>query len=227
MMDIAIITARQNSKGILRKNLQTVGNRSLLAHAMVAAQESDVFQRIIVSTDGQEIADEARRYGVEVVMRPSELASDTAHSIDAVCHVLHTHRIYSGSTTLLQPTSPLRTAQHICEAFALYQAQQFKGSVVSACLAEHHPYKMLLANGDDYVSVHDIGDLERARQQLPLAYRPNGAIYINDTESLLKYQRFFINPIQLYIMNAEDSLDIDDVADLVLANQIIHTRNTL
>lgn len=58
-----------------------------------------------------------------------------------------------------------------------------------------------------------IEDLESPRQALPIAYRPNGAIYINDTTKLLQYRRFFLDPIQLYVMNKNDSLDIDNTAD--------------
>lgn len=222
-MNVAIITARANSKGILRKNLQTVGGISLLGHAIMAAEQSQMFERMIVSTDGEELAQHALDCGAEVLMRPAELASDTARSIDAVRHVLQTLKIAQGTVTLLQPTSPLRTAQHIQEAFALYDMQT-KGSVVSACTVEHHPYKMLLAEGAAYRAVRQTADLESPRQSLPVAYRPNGAIYINDTEKLLQYQRFFIDPIQLYLMNHEDSLDIDTQSDLMQANYLFEKR---
>lgn len=107
-MNTAIITARANSKGILHKNLQTVGGISLLAHAILAAKQSRLFERIIVSTDGKELAQHALKYEAEVIIRPAELANDTARSIDAVCYTLQQAGICTGTTTLLQPTSPLR-----------------------------------------------------------------------------------------------------------------------
>lgn len=222
-MNTAIITARANSKGIPRKNLQTVGGISLLAHAIIAARQTRLFERIIVSTDGDELAEHAVQHQAEVIMRPAELASDTARSIDAVCHALSAANIATGTVTLLQPTSPLRTAQHIQAAFALYDAER-KGSVVSACTAEHHPYKILLCENGTYRAVRETADLEAPRQSLPSAYRPNGAIYINDTAKLLEYRRFFIDPVQLYLMNDEDSLDIDAPADLVYANHLFEMR---
>ncbi|MDO4433337.1 MAG: NTP transferase domain-containing protein [Alysiella sp.] len=219
-MNTAIITARANSKGIPRKNLQTVGGISLLAHTILAAQQSGVFQRIIVSTDGEELAQHALQYQAEVIIRPDELASDNARSIDAVCHALQQADIQTGTATLLQPTSPLRRAHHIQAAFQLYDPVA-KGSVVSACIAEHHPYKILLAENGSYRAVRQTDDLESPRQALPDAYRPNGAIYINDTAKLLQYRRFFLDPVQLYLMNETDSLDIDNAADLERANHLL------
>lgn len=70
------ITARANSKGILHKNLQTAGGISLLAHAILAAKQSRLFERIIVSTDGKELAQHALKYEAEVIIRPAELAND-------------------------------------------------------------------------------------------------------------------------------------------------------
>lgn len=222
-MNVAIITARQNSKGIPRKNLQTIAGISLLGHAVIAAQEAQIFDKIIVSTDGAELAEQALHYQAEIVMRPALLASDTARSIDAVCHALNHQQITKGTVTLLQPTSPLRTGQHIQAAFELYDPQT-KGSVVSVCQTEHHPYKILLATPNGYQAVRQLTDLEAPRQQLPPAYRPNGAIYINDTAKLLEYRRFFIDPIQLYIMGEDDSLDIDSPLDLEQAHHLFEKR---
>lgn len=221
-MNIAIILARQNSKGIPLKNLQPVGGISLLGRAILSAQNSGIFDKIVVSTDGDLIADEAKKYDdVIIIKRPDDLANDTATSISGVIHALNELGVDSGVCCLLQPTSPLRTAQHIQDAYELFKNLGLQGSVISACLTEHHPYKSLILENGQYEAVRLLADLESPRQQLPKAYRPNGAIYFNDIEQLKANQRFFNEPIALYEMNEQDSIDIDNQADLVRANQYL------
>ncbi|MDO4222707.1 MAG: NTP transferase domain-containing protein [Acinetobacter sp.] len=221
---IAIILARQNSKGIPLKNLQTVGGISLLGRAILAAKDSGVFSQIVVSTDGDAIAHEAKSYGVSVIHRPDELANDTATSIAGVLHALDELHIQDGICCLLQPTSPLRTGQHIREAYELF-LQQNGGCVIAACASEQHPYKVLLQTEQGFMPVHELSDLERPRQQLPKAFTPNGAIYFNHIARLIAEPRFFHDPICLYEMSERDSVDIDRVQDLELANALVQTNH--
>lgn len=224
-MNTAIILARQNSKGIIGKNLRTVGGYSLVARAILAAQEATLFDHIIVSTDGRAIAEEARQYGAHIVMRPEALSGDRADSLSALLHALDAQHIHEGSVVLLQPTSPLRTAGHIRQAMQLFDAQGRTGAVVAACPAEHHPYKTLIQNETGmYQAVHHMADLSAARQSLPAAFRPNGAVYINDIAQLQMTRSFFAEPLQLYLMNEKDSVDIDVESDLMLAEQYWQER---
>lgn len=220
---IAIILARQNSKGIPLKNLQLVGGISLLARAIISAIDSQIFSHIVVSTDGDKIIQEAQNYpNVITIKRSQELASDTASSIDGVIHALHELGINKGICCLLQPTSPLRTAKHIQEAYQLFAHQQYQGSLITASQTPNHPYKMLVAQDGDYKPVHLLSDLEAPRQQLPKAFCPNGAIYFNQIQTLIANKRFFNAPIALYEMNDKDSIDIDTMHDLLLANQYLN-----
>ena len=217
---VAIILARQNSKGVPLKNLRKVAGFSLLARTIIEAQKSNCFSRIIVSTDGEKISEEARKYGAEVVIRPDELATDTATSISGVVHCLKTLNIQSGNCALLQVTSPLRTAEHIqvaCKAFLNGSCK----SLVSVCKVEHHPYKSILKIDEQYFPVHQFEDLEKPRQILPVAFRPNGAIYINQVEDLLSQRKFFIEPFELFEMSSESSIDIDCEDDLKRVEHIL------
>lgn len=220
---VAIILARQNSKGIPLKNLALVGGQSLLTRAILAAEKSSIFTRIVVSTDGDLIAAEAEKYAsVTLVRRPEYLANDVATSISGVLHALDALGIDEGSVCLLQPTSPLRSEKHIIEAYNLFLKQEKQGSVVSVCEAEHHPYKFLLKDEEgSYQPVRNLADLESPRQKLPMAYRPNGAIYFNEIKILREKQAFFYEPIALYSMGANESVDIDTPKDLIYANQIL------
>lgn len=218
---IAVILARKNSKGIPSKNLREVAGRSLLAIAIEAAIASGIFDYIIVSSDGNEIIRAAQKYKeVRVLKRPEILATDTAKSIDAMLNVFMQINIYAGTVVLLQPTSPLRTAQHIRQAYELFQ-QQNMGSVISACAAEHHPHKILVEQSGKYIPISTLAALEQPRQQLPRAVRPNGAIYINKIEDLLQQQAFFIEPVTIFEMSVAESIDIDNLADLQKAEAIL------
>lgn len=226
MKKVAIILARQQSKGIPLKNLALVGGVSLLSRTITAAEKSNVFDEIIVSTDGELIAEEAKKHSsVTLIRRPDYLANDTASSISGVIHALKITNREEGICCLLQPTSPFRTAKHIQEAYQLFKQQNYLGSVISACEAEHHPYKFLVYINKQYKSTHNKTDLEAPRQQLPQAFRPNGAIYFSNIREIKKQQSFFISPIELYKMNHITSIDIDDPEDLIYANQLEDENN--
>ncbi|MBR8462163.1 acylneuraminate cytidylyltransferase [Campylobacter sp. faydin G-24] len=220
MKNIAIILARQGSKGIPLKNLAKVGGLSLLARAIKAAKQSGIFYKVVVSTDGDEIAQEAIKFGAIVVKRPAELASDKASSISAMLHVIDELGLKDGIATLLQPTSPLRTATHIKQAYDIFLQNECK-SVISVLVCKHHPFKSLIRVGDKLEAIREINMLEAPRQSLPVAYQPNGAIYINYIDDLIKHKRFFIEPIEIYDMDELSSVDIDSKDDLVYADKII------
>lgn len=223
MKTVAIITARGGSKGVPGKNLRCVGGVSLVARAIMAALETGRFDRVVVTTDSAEIAAEAVRYGAQPLARPEELAGDAARSIDAVLDALDQLMAVGERydvCALLQPTSPLRTAENIVAALdALVRAGG--GSVISVCACEHHPYKTLLLRGNELQPLHDNASMEAPRQSLPMAYRPNGAIYVNKVTDLYAFRRFFVQPLLPAVMDRAHSLDIDSEADLNEAELIL------
>ena len=165
-------------------------------------------------------------YGAEVpFFRPKKLANDNARSIDVVTHVINKLEVNSEHykyVILLQPTSPLRTNDHIDKAFEFMRFKKAK-SVTSVCLAEHHPlWCNKLADNMSMENFIDI-NLKNARSQdLPNYYRINGAIYICECESLKTEKTFIMsNDSYAFIMSKEVSIDIDNMIDFKLAEIIL------
>jgi len=221
---IGIIPARGGSKGIPRKNIKLLMGRPLIDWSIDAAKQSSCVDRIIVSTEDEEIASAARELGADVpFMRPTELAADDASGIAPVLHVISRLPNYDW-VLLLQPTSPLRSAEDI---EGIWQFCQERGapSAVSVCEVEKHPYWMYQRNAAQRLEpfIKRRPDVTR-RQDLPPAYALNGALFLAKTDWLLKRQDF-IGPDTLgYIMPRERSVDLDTPQDWNLVESLIKRK---
>lgn len=220
MMEFALITARAGSQGLPGKNVADLGGVPLIAWTVRAALGSGVFGRVVVSTDSAEIAAAARAAGAEVpFLRPADLATAEARSVDVVRHALTTLGV-TGRFALLQPTSPFRNAHHLRAAAARLEACGC-ASLVSVVAAK--PLSL-------YFRLDETGQLHRAsaaeprphrRQDTAPLYTPNGAIYLSETERFLATMDFHSEDTIGYEMSRIDSLDIDDPEDLELARAIV------
>jgi len=222
MRRLAYIPARGGSKGIPKKNIAELGEMPLIAFTIVAALKSGLFEKVMVSTDSEEIADVARQYGAWVpFLRYAEFAQDTSKTIDAV--ISDKSRLEAmgekfDEFVLLQCTSPFRTAKDIQGAVAL--AEKAHAGVVSISPVEEHPILMRTIDADGKVSrVLNCSSTCR-RQDMPPYYRVNGAIYVNFWGELTPDLSLNDNPYG-YVMERKDSLDIDTKADLDAARRNI------
>jgi CMP-N,N'-diacetyllegionaminic acid synthase len=210
---LALVPARGGSKGLPGKNILPVEGRPLLAWTIDAARAARVIDRIVLSSDDEDIMAAARACGCEVPFRrPSALATDTATSIDVVIHALDQLPGYE-IVVLLQPTSPLRTAVDI-DAAAEKLAASGAPACVSVRTAEETPYWMyFLGTNDSLRAVIETPDGITRRQDLPSVYTLNGAIYFADTQWLRRTRTFVTRETVGYVMPPERSLDIDTRAD--------------
>lgn len=219
---VAIIPARGGSKGVPRKNLQPVGGVSLLARAIHAATASGVIDRVIVSTDDTEIAEAARAAGAEVpFLRPAELASDTATSVDAIRHTV-LELIKQGqavdSLILLEPTSPFRTAEHVRAAVVRFRQGDVR-SVITVCPLERKP-ENIFRKHDDHLSRYiqvPAAHFER-RQDMDMLCRLNSAVYVVSGADFLASGAFVIEPAGYVEMTELASVNIDTPDQLEFAN---------
>jgi CMP-N,N'-diacetyllegionaminic acid synthase len=214
---LAVIPARAGSVRIAGKNLKPLGGVPLIAHTLQAAQESRYLDHAVVSTDGDAIAAVAREYGVDVIDRPSSLAGSEARSIDAVLHAVTSLDACFTDVVLLQPTSPLRTAQHIDEAIEAYLAGGMQ-SLVSVCAAR--PLRYLRHLGADGEAQTITGVTERQDDRL---FTLNGAVYINEIASLTGDTVMNENRLA-FVMDEISSVDVDEPLDLAVAELYLGLR---
>jgi len=159
-----------------------------------------------VSTDSQEIAEDAEKYGAKILWRAPHLSSDASKTIDTVIDAIQQIKISTGKIILLQPTSPLRTAGDICEANSLYKTKDCQ-TVISITECEHHPYKTLVMEKSGiFLPLKDFSFLETPRQKLPKCYKVNGAIYINKIEQIRKFHSFFAERLNIMKCQSFDLL---------------------
>ncbi|MED2256176.1 cytidylyltransferase domain-containing protein [Brevibacillus parabrevis] len=218
---LAIIPARGGSKGIPRKNIREVGGKPLLSWTIDEAKKSDFIDRLIVSTDDEEIADVARHNGVEVpFLRPENLAMDDTPGIAPVLHALEVLPGYD-YVVLLQPTSPLRQVEDIDGCIEKCVIEQAK-ACVSVTLAEKTPYWMYHISENGLLkSVINIEKQFFRRQDIPPVFSLNGAVYMADSNWLQKTQSFLEQETVGYVMPKERSIDIDNEMDIVFFEALI------
>ncbi len=226
---VAIIPARGGSKGVPRKNIRQVAGRPLITWSILCAKASSVLDRIIVSTDDEEIAQVAKKAGAEVpFMRPASLATDTSSGMAPMEHALQwlqKHEGYEPDWLMcLQPTSPLRTPQDIDGAVELAREKNAL-SVVSVTEAKDHPLWCKRMDEEGRLeSFQKASPAVTRRQDLPKVWALNGAIYLAHRQMILDEKTWYGPRTYGFEMPKERSLDIDSWWDLHLADLILRDR---
>ncbi|CEP68881.1 Nucleotide-diphospho-sugar transferases [Moorella glycerini] len=225
---LGFIPARKGSKGVPGKNIKPLAGKPLIVYTIETARVSGLFDYLMVSTDGEDIARIVREAGAEVpFVRPAELATDTAKGIDVLHHAmvwLEAKGQKFDWVMYLQPTSPLRSSRDIVAACELMLERDAE-AVVAVCEVEHHPWWSNTLPDDlcmaDFLRPEAIGP---QRQELPTYYRINGAIYLARWD-FIRYRDSWYGPrTYAYIMPRERSVDIDNPLDFVLAEALIYQK---
>lgn len=230
MKILGLITARGGSKGIPRKNLALLAGRPLLAYTCEVALGCRSLDRVVLSTDDEEIAAVGRGFGVELpFFRPKEFAGDQSGVVDVVLHAaewLERHEDWRPDVVaVLQPTSPLRTSRHIDEAVSMLQGTG-ADTVVSVVKVPHRfvPQKTLRLEEGRLVSALGVAGqgAPLRRQDLPTLYARNGpAVLVVRLESVLRDRGFYGGAVVPIEMGQIESIDIDDPEDLFLAEAVL------
>ena len=226
MKRIAIIPARSGSKGVPDKNILDICGKPLMVWTIENAVKSGLFEHVIVSTDSEKYAKIALDAGAEVVMRPPELATDTASSYDAIKHVLETRDLLDADWfMLLQVTSLMRTKEQIIEAAKLFEDNIHKDNVdyvVSVCEVERgFSFEI---DDDNTLKNFDLSRARARRQDIKPKYRLNGAIYISKPKKYIESGHFYGPTSLAYKMDDVTSIDIDNWIDFELSRLLMQKR---
>ena len=216
-MDVlGLIPARGGSKGIPGKNLAPVAGRPLLEWTIDAASRARELTRLVVSTDDDRIARAAS--GVAVLRRPVELAADDTPMLDVVRHAIG--ELAPDVVVVLQPTSPLRRAQHVDEAVRLLR--ETEADCVVSVVEVPHRYRPEALMDVVEGRVVPRGPA-RARQEKAAVYARNGPAVLAVRADRLGAD-FYAGDCRAYLMDERDSLDVDTTFDLELADLLLRAR---
>lgn len=225
MKNIAIIPARSGSKGLKDKNIKQLNDKPLIYYSIKEAKRSNVFDEIMLSTDSRVYADIGEKLGANVpFLRDDNLSTDNVSTWDVVKDTLRRYEqigLHFDTVCVLQPTSPLRISDDIIKAYnMLYEKNA--NFVVSVCEMDHSP---LWSNTlDDTMSMENFINkdiVQLPRQEIPVYYRINGAIYIIKTKYLFEAEDIYSSKSYAYIMPKSRSVDIDDIVDFKLASILL------
>lgn len=224
---LCVITARSGSKGLKNKNIRKLKGLPLIAHTILAAKKSKMLTRVILSTDSRLYAKIGLKFGAEVpFIRPKKLATSKAHHPDVVNHALKfiekKDQTKFDYVVMLQPTSPFRKSKHINEAIKKF-LQEKNDSLISVKKQDYPPWWLFTLKKNklgQFLNFKNKNVFNLERQEFPKLYRPNGAIYVSKRNVLNGGN--LINPKSCgyYIMDEKDSIDIDNLIDLKVAENI-------
>jgi len=214
---LALIPAREGSKGLPNKNFLNVNDKPLISFTIQAAIGCHAIDEIFVSTDDLRILNYCENYPVQCIKRPAIFSSDSSTANDVVHHFLsnleNSVKELNPIIVYLQPTSPLRTQTHIMQAIKTFKEGD-KESLVSVVELEKSPFKSFTINEfGELTSLFDEKFSNLSRQFLPKTFMPNGAIYIFSLHSFVRRKGFPSNGGIPFVMSKEDSLDIDTQDD--------------
>lgn len=228
---LAVVPARGGSKGIKRKNLYPVNGKPLIQYTIEAGLNSDMISRLIVNSEDKEIIEFAKKQGIEVFVRPEKFAQDTTPMKDVLMHQLAFLREKEGYQpdylVLLQPTSPLRTSEHIDEALKVMIDSGCDALVsVEETPHLHSPYSVMKLNEEGNLEFFiSEGQKYTCRQDKPKFFSRNGAaIYAVKTDTYLETESLYGTKCAPYVMASEDSIDIDSLKDVYLVEAMMRYK---
>jgi CMP-N,N'-diacetyllegionaminic acid synthase len=213
-----LIPARGGSKGIPKKNIKLLNGKPLIQYSIDAAKAISDTTHICLSTDDLEIAEIGKSLGLNIpFIRPQEISNDTASTISVIHHALKFYKdkgINYNLVVVIQPTSPMRKSEHISEAIGMFESGK-DDLVISVKETDANPYYLLYEEDGDYLqkSKKLSSDIIR-RQDAPIVYQLNGAIYVYDAKKVLSVNSLDeLTNKKKYVMSKVDSIDLDDMID--------------
>ena len=226
MYILGIIPARGGSKSVPQKNIRLLAGKPLIAYTIETAQKCKMLDRTVVSTDDDEIAEVAKKYGGDVpFIRSKDLSLDDTPMIPVLQHAVSFIEKKENSrvdvVVLLDPTSPFRRAEDI-EACIQKLERENADSVVTVCEVEHNPYFVMMELDDDkLVPLIKSDEVITRRQDAPEVYRLNAAVYAVKRDVLMNSNKIITDNTMAVMMSQELSTHIDHVVDFEFAEYLM------
>ena len=225
-----IIPARGGSKALPRKNIALLAGEPLISHSIRAALHANRVDRVIVSTDDEEIAVIARKYGAEVpFLRPAELAQDHSPTLPAIQHAVATMETLCKeaptSITLIQPTSPFTRAEQVDAAIELLEQQPEANAVTTVTEVDHvnHPFNIRHVDEAGYVDfMMPVEHYKYPNRQLKPRYYRFGNLYVTQYATLMNEDSLFGRKCLPLVVDLPSCFDVNDATDLALAECMLH-----
>ncbi|RJG23855.1 acylneuraminate cytidylyltransferase family protein [Massilia cavernae] len=229
---LALVPARSGSKGLANKNIRPLNGKPLLAWPIEAARASEYVDRVIISTDDVHYAELARAAGADVpFIRPAELASDTAPSIEFILHAIDTlaaggeHYDY---LLLLEPTSPLTEASDIDKALLSLVSQRDRADAIVgvSALVSTHPSFAVGVTQDGLIAPYAVASFGRMprRQDTEPLFSLDGSLYASTVEALRRERGFCHGRTLPYVTPRHKSFEVDDLLDFICIEAILGHR---
>lgn len=220
---LAIIPARSGSKGVPKKNIKLLNKLPLIGHSIKSAQASKLINKIIISTDSQEIADIAEKFNVAVpFLRPQEFATDTSQDIEFIQHTLtwlqENEKYIPDFIVLLRPTTPIREYKVIDNAIKIMIDSKNATSLRSSHKSSESPFKWFKIKDDIYTTIHEdytLQDTNKPRQSFEDVYIPNGYVDILTPDTVYKYNNIYGDRIYSYITDVTYEIDTIEEFDFL------------
>jgi CMP-N,N'-diacetyllegionaminic acid synthase len=229
---LVIIPARSGSKGLPGKNIKLFCGKPLLAWPIIAAIESNLAARVILSTDSEEYAKIGLKYGAQVpFLRPKQLSLDSSPSFSFVEHCIGWCRDNLNEQfdyiALLEPTSPLTDSNDLKKAYENLLCHGFADSIVSVTRAESfHPSFSLSMREDGFLDASSFANGLR-RQDLTDCYFLDGGLYISKVDSYLQNKGFYHSKTIGIELARYKSIEIDTLEDFICAEALMKHREVL
>lgn len=234
MKVICTICARGGSEGVKNKNLRLLRRKPLIAHSILQAKQSKLFDVIAVSSDSKKILSVAKKWGADyLIERPPELATSTAAKLPVIRHaVLETEILTSCQFDImvdLDATSPLRNVDDLRDSFDLFVRHKDAMNLITGSIARKSPYfNMVEIDQNNFARLSkSFATPVLRRQDTPLCYDMNASIYIWKREAFFQSLPVVSDRTLLYVMPEERSIDIDTPLDMEFVRFLAKSRKDL
>jgi CMP-N,N'-diacetyllegionaminic acid synthase len=225
---VAVIPARGGSKRIPNKNISPLAGKPLLAYTIEAAQASGVVDRILVSTDSNAISQLAREFGAEVLMRPTELATDASSTESVLLHaldILMKEGVQPPAVLTLPPTSPLRSAETIRAFVAAFEQLPAEIDALISLTENRGDFWLKKEEGTEQWA-RLFPDAPRRRQDREPLYEENSALYLTRVAALRQTQSILGKRVAGYVIDSQEAVDINEPLDLLWAAFLLEKRSS-